>query len=231
MNRGNAAVASPLVIGESGGQSTESSLSDQAYERLLGLMLSGELPGGTPLQERKLALRLGNSRTPMREAFARLESKGLVERQLNRFLIVRQLSVREFMEVLNVRKLLEIEAAGLAAGQVPKAEIDAARKMVTDLQHADELSVAMLWAADDAVHSLFARHSGNKILAETIRELRHRTHMFEVRRIPNRRHNSGAEHLALLQALENGDVAGARKLIEVHLDNVKKSTIEKLTGP
>ena len=207
---------------------TESSLSDLAYERLLGLMLSGELPGGTPLQERKLAMRLGISRTPMREALARLESKGLVERQLNRFLIVRQLSMREFIEVLNVRKLLETEAAGLAASRVPQEEIEAARRRVTELQAAKDVTVAMDWAADEAVHGLIAHHSGNSTLADMMRELRHRTHMFETRRIPNRLHDSCAEHLALLQALEARDADAARRLIAEHLDNVKKSTIEKL---
>jgi DNA-binding GntR family transcriptional regulator len=207
-----------------------SSLSDLAYERLLALMLSGELPGGSPLQERKLALRLGISRTPMREALARLESKGLVERQFNRFLIVRQLSLREFIEVLNVRKLLEMEAARLAASRVPEEEIEAARKLVTELQAAQKVTVAMGWAADEAVHNLMTHHSGNKILAETVRELRHRTHMFETRRVPNRLHDSCTEHLALLQALEDHDEHGARQLIEQHLENVKKITIAKLSN-
>lgn len=208
----------------------ESSLSDLAYEKLLGLMLSGELPGGTPLQERKLALRLGVSRTPMREALARLESKGLVERQLNRYLIVRQLSMREFVEVLNVRRLLESEAAGLAATRAPLAEISEARKLVTDLLTATDVTAAMAWAADEAVHSLIARHSGNSILAQTARELRQRTHMFETRRIPNRTLDSCAEHLALLQALEERDAIRARRLADEHLENVKKHVIDKLTS-
>lgn len=208
----------------------ESSLSDLAYEKLLSLMLSGELPGGTPLQERKLALRLGVSRTPMREALARLESKGLVERQLNRYLLVRQLSMREFVEVLNVRRLLESEAAGLAATRAPLGEISEARKLVTDLLTATDVTSAMAWAADEAVHSLIARHSGNSILAETARELRQRTHMFETRRIPNRTLDSCAEHLALLQALEERDAVRARRLADEHLENVKKHVIDKLTS-
>lgn len=209
---------------------TGPSLSSLAYEKLLGLMLSGELPGGTPLQERRLAQRLGVSRTPMREALTRLESKGLVERKLSRYLIVRQLSMREFIEVLNVRKLLESEAAGLAAPRVPLTEIAAARKLIIDLQSATEVTVAMDWEADEAIHSLIARHSGNAILAETARELRQRTHMFETRRVPNRLHDSCAEHLALLQALEERNPQRARQLIEGHLENVKRHTIDKLTS-
>ena len=48
------------------------------------------------------------SRTPTREALGRLEAEGLVTRQLGRVLTVRQLTIHEFIEILNVRKLLEI---------------------------------------------------------------------------------------------------------------------------
>jgi len=208
----------------------EPSLSDLAYERLLDLMLSGELPGGTPLQERKLALRLNISRTPMREALTRLESKGLVERHLNRYLIVRRLSLREFVEVLNVRKLLESEAAALAALRVPLTEIAAARQQIADIQAAPQTPNARGWAVDEALHAMIGDHCGNQILAETALELRQRTHMFETRSVPGRLHDSCAEHLALLQALENRDAGAARRLMAEHIENVKTSTIEKLTG-
>ena len=208
----------------------EASLGDLAYERLLALMMSGELPGGTPLQERKLALRLNISRTPMREALARLESKGLVERHLNRYLIVRRLSLREFVEVLNVRKLLESEAAALAAVRVPLTEIAAARQQIAAIQTASDVPAARGWTVDEALHAMIGNHCGNEILAETALELRQRTHMFETRSVPGRLHDSCAEHLALLQALENRDAAAARRLMAEHIENVKTSTIEKLTG-
>ena len=52
------------------------SLSELAYERLLDMLLSGELPAGTILQERRLAVALKISRTPIREALGRLEAEG-----------------------------------------------------------------------------------------------------------------------------------------------------------
>ena len=94
------------------------SLRDQAYERLLDMMLAGELGAGDILQERRLAEALAISRTPVREALSRLESDGLVTRLRGRLLTVRQFTAAEFMDALNVRKLLELEAASLAAGRV-----------------------------------------------------------------------------------------------------------------
>jgi DNA-binding GntR family transcriptional regulator len=204
------------------------SLSNQAYERILDMMLSGELPGGTILQERRLAEALTISRTPTREALSRLENEGLVTRQFGRLLTVRELTVHEFIEILNVRKLLEVEAAGLAARKIDPERAREAREAIETLMNAKAPTVAQHWAADDLVHGLVADGSGNRTLAGLIRDLRRRTHMFDMRRVPNRFRNSCQEHLALVDAVEHGNAATARKVAGMHIENVKLSIIDKL---
>jgi DNA-binding GntR family transcriptional regulator len=204
------------------------SLSDQAYERLLDMVLSGELPAGSILQERKLAEALNISRTPTREALGRLETEGLVTRQFGRLLAVRELTVHEFIEILNVRKLLEVEAAGLAAGNVTKERATAVRKAVQALMNAEKPTVAQHWAIDDMVHGTVAEASGNRMLASLIRDLRRRTHMFDMRRIPTRFKSSCEEHLALMEAIQSGNAAAARKAAGTHIEHVKLSIIDKL---
>ena len=54
-------------------------LSDQAYDELVKKIISGGYPGGTTLQEEKLASEFGISRTPVREALKRLAAEGLIE--------------------------------------------------------------------------------------------------------------------------------------------------------
>src|ERR1700712_1859690 len=90
-------------------------LGESAYERLLDMLLSGELVGATTLQERRLAEILNISRTPVREALGRLEAEGLITRHGGRLMTVFNVSPHQFIEVFDVRKLLEVEAAGLAA--------------------------------------------------------------------------------------------------------------------
>ena len=204
------------------------SLSDQAYERLLDMILSGELASGTILQERRLAEALNISRTPTREALGRLESEGLVTRQFGRLLTVRELTVHEFIEILNVRKLLEVEAAGLAAGNVAKERASEVRAAILRLMNAETPTVAQHWAVDDMVHGLVAEASDNHMLVALIQDLRRRTHMFDMRRIPTRFRASCEEHLALVDAVEKGDVATARKIVGTHIENVKLSIIDKL---
>jgi DNA-binding GntR family transcriptional regulator len=204
------------------------SLSDHAYERLLDMILSGELAGGTILQERRLAEALNISRTPTREALARLESEGLITRQFGRLLTVRELTVHEFIEILNVRMLLEVEAARLAAGNVSKERAREVRTAVLGLMNAEAPTVAQHWAVDDMVHGLVAEASGNHMLIALIRDLRRRTHMFDLRRIPTRFETSCREHLALVDAVEAGDADAARKVATTHIENVKLSIIDKL---
>src|SRR5688572_27585695 len=85
---------------------TDRSLSEVAYERLLDMLLSGQLVAGSVLQERRLAEALNISRTPIREALSHLEAEGLVTREVGRLMTVRRISVQSYIEILQVRKLL-----------------------------------------------------------------------------------------------------------------------------
>ena len=81
------------------------------------MLLSGELGGGAIVQDRRLAERLGLSRTPVREALGRLEGEGLLRRE-GRVLIVNAVSVEDIMEILAVRRVVEAEAVRLATGRL-----------------------------------------------------------------------------------------------------------------
>ena len=86
-------------------QAPDTRLAPRAYERLLALILSGELRPGDLVNERRLADLLGMSRTPVRDALLMLENEGLLERQGNRGLQVKQMRIEDYMEALQVRML------------------------------------------------------------------------------------------------------------------------------
>jgi len=207
---------------------TPKSLGDHAYERLLDMMLAGNLPAGTVLQERRLAESLKISRTPVREALGRLEFEGLVTRRFNRLPTVRQLSIDEFVDILNVRKILEVEAGTLAAGRVDPQRAREVRDAVRELLESEHRTVARQWEINEMVHGLICETSGNHLLAEMARELRRRTHMFDMRRIPSRFHESQQEHLEMIDAVVAGDAARARQVLAMHIDNVKRSIVDTL---
>lgn len=220
----------PPSIDASAFANNDRNLRELAYERVLDMLLGGEMPAGTPLQERRLAEILNISRTPVREALRQLEAEGLVMRQMGRLMTVRQVSVQDYIEVLNVRKLLEVEAAGLAAGKVSKATAEELRKAVWDLMEEESPSAARHWQVDDLLHYTIAEAANNKALTNLIRDLRRRTHVFNTRRIPGRRRPGALEHLALIDAIAIGDADKARAVMGEHIENVKSAIIEQVVS-
>jgi DNA-binding GntR family transcriptional regulator len=203
-------------------------LSDWAYERILDLVLEGKLTAGAVLQERRIAEALRISRTPVREALSRLEAEGLVKRQVGRLMTVTEITVQQYIDVLNVRKVLETEAAGLAAGHVSSSIVEKMRKAIDGLLKKDNPTVSEHWAVDDLVHSTIAAATRNQCLETTIRDLRRRTRVFNTHRIPGRLRPGASEHLALIEAVASGDQEQARAMMAKHIENAKLAIINQL---
>jgi len=206
----------------------EASLSQVAYNALLDRLIRRQIPVGSVLQERRLAETLDMSRTPVREALNRLESEGFVTRKPGRVLVVKEFSTRELIETLYVRQILETESVGLATGRIPAAELDAAEAAIHALLAKSEPSADEDWEVDSRFHRTIAERSGNAVLAKMIHDLRVKTHMFNMDRVPERFEIGHREHLAIIDALRRGDRDAARAGIQTHIENVKLSIIEKL---
>lgn len=87
----------------------------RAVTELRQRILDGHLPGGTRLFEVALAADLGISRTPVREAMARLAEEGLLDRAPGGGFMVRAFSLEDAVDAIELRGLLEGAAARLAA--------------------------------------------------------------------------------------------------------------------
>ena len=206
----------------------ERSLSQRAYDHLLDRLIRREIAVGAVLQERRLAEMLAISRTPVRDALNRLESEGLLTRKAGGILVVTEFSTRDLIETLHVRQVLEMESVWLATGRIQTAELDALETDIRDLLTAEEPSSEDDWIIDSRFHGLIAERSGNTVLAKHINDLRLKTHMFNMDRVPERFVIGHHEHLAVIDALRRGDREQARAAIRAHLENVKLSIIEKL---
>jgi DNA-binding GntR family transcriptional regulator len=204
-------------------ESDRRNLSERAYDALLDRMLSGELPAGTLLAD---ALQI--SRTPVREALAKLESEGLVTRHAGRLLIVREIPVQELMQILHVRSILEVEAVALAAGRISAAQLETLRATFEEQMKGPLPDAGNHWGADDLLHGSICEASGNAVLTEMVRGLRRRTRMFNLKRMPERFLPGCREHLAIIEALERGAEKMARRSMATHLENTKRSILNKL---
>jgi DNA-binding GntR family transcriptional regulator len=206
------------------------SLSDFAYTQILDLLLSGQLQAGAILQERRLAELLSISRTPVREALARLENESLVSRRHGRMLVVTDVSVESYINLLDMRRILEMETAARATGRLEAEKADKVRHAIAALTEFSTITPAQHWAVDDLVHSTIAQAAGNPLVADAIRDLRRRTHIFNTSRIPQRLFVGASEHLGLIDAVMGSDPQESSRLMAEHLDNVRDAIIDFILG-
>ena len=203
----------------------EKSLGERTYLLISDMILKGELAYGDPVQERRIAELLNVSRTPVREAISRLEAEGFLERSGGR-VVVREVRLKEFVEILHVRKLLECDAVREAAKNVDVKELQKIRGTIEKLMEKQSVSAIELREVDDMFHNFIARSSNNYLVYELINDLRRRTAMFDHERLPNRKQPGSKEHLDIIDALEKRDGALASARMARHINNVHSSIFE-----
>jgi DNA-binding GntR family transcriptional regulator len=216
------------MITESPLRESAKNLSAQAYERLLDMILRGTLATGTLLQEQALADELQISRTPVRAALLKLEAEGLLKRHAGRLLIVREMLVREYIEILRVRVVLESEAIGKASQRISREELSNLRQVFQTLMSGSHPDVETQTRADDRLHGMIVNSCDNAVLADIVQNLRRRTRIFNLKSLPERFIPGCMEHLEIVSALERRDEETARRVLVAHLENVKESILRKL---
>ena len=202
-------------------------LGQTTYDRLRDLILSGALPADSPLQEKRLAEQLGVSRTPVREAITRLVAEGLVVRQAGLTPVVRRLSVNDFAEILHARRLLEVEAAGLAAEAGGSSELARIRERIEAFRREAPTPQEHV-SVDDWLHLTIATLAGSRLLTDLVQGLRERTKIFDMGQVPERFEPGIAEHLEIIDAVQAGDSERARAAMRTHIENVLSSVINRL---
>ncbi len=191
-------------------------LRDAAYDRIRDWILDGTLAPGEPLRDEALAEGLGMSRTPVREALQRLEDEGLVVTSATRRTFVSPVTLTQARDVFPIVTALETLGLELAAPRMDADALAAMRAANVRLSAALEAGDAgAALEADTALHATFIARAGNAELAALLAELKSK-----VRRIERTfwggadRTASVRDHDALIAALEAGDVATARAVLQ-----------------
>lgn len=202
--------------------------SDRAYATLLDEIQEGILAPGAVLGEVEQAVRLGVSRTPLREALGRLASDGLVAQQSPRVTVVTAIDADDIRQIFEVRRALEESAARLAAERGdPAAFADLAREFArTDLVGGVDEYYALISRFDERLDASV----DNDYLTAALRSVR--THLVRVRRLardnPDRLAASVAEHRLIASAIAARDADLAAHATHVHLHNALANTLESL---
>ncbi len=208
---------------------TAPTLGQSVHDRLRAMILSGELPSGTPLHETVFAERLGVSRTPVREAVARLAGDGLVTRIAGGVPTVSRTSVTEIMEILHVRRLLECETARQAASvNCPPEPFLALRSVLVGYLADTRPSVADYTQFDENLHILIARTAGSGLLVTLVQSLKLKTRMFDKGSIPERFAPGCNEHIEIIDAILARDPDRAAAAMRRHIENARAAILSHL---
>ena len=208
---------------------TPSSMVDLAYQQIRRRILDNAWPPGHQALEQEVALALGMSRTPVREAMMRLRNEGLVDvvpRHGMRVLPVSPTDMREIYEILTA---LECMAAEIVARRAPsEAElaplVDATKAMDKALKRNDLDAWA---AADERFHGALIELAGNRQLQQTVLnywDRAHRARVFSLRLRP-KPVNSTKEHMQLVERLRAADPQGAAQVNRAHRERASRELL------
>lgn len=193
---------------------------DQIAEALEGLIFSGAFADGDRLDEIRLAERFGVSRTPIREAFARLALSGLVEAIPRRGVFVRQPGPVELMDMFEVMAEFEGICGRLAATRITDAalaQLHAANCACRATVQANDTDG--YYRENERFHHIVYRQSGNAFLESEAARLHRRLKPFRrvQLQVRGRLAQSMAEHEAIVQALTDADADRAAALLRDHV--------------
>jgi len=191
-------------------------LGEAAYARIRAAIREGTLAPGLRLTETDLAARFGVSRTPVRQAIARLEAEGLLTHEPRRGLIVTQPDHAQVVELYVMREILEGAAARLAAQHASDTELAAMAELIEEepLAFSDALRLA---AINQRLHGLLYLAAHNRYLLRSLEQLGATMALLpSLLTRSGRAEQAHAEHRALLAALLARDGAGAEAAARAH---------------
>lgn len=183
-------------------------------------ILRGEVRPGERLNELALSRRLGASRAVLREAVRRLEQMGLVAVVPNRGVVVREVSVKDALDLYDLRAALFRMAARLAARRASPAALAPLRALNAAMrQDAAAARFAEYDARNLDFHAALLAAAGNAPLQKAYANAVKRLHLFRRRALlhPVQLELSLREHDALLDAIAAHDADAAGEAAEAHI--------------
>lgn len=203
----------------------------EVVAKLRDMIIEGQLQAGSRINESELGLRLGVSRTPLREAIKTLAQEGLVELVPSKGAVVRRFTLQDVAHMLDAIKALEQFSVRQACQHASDADIAGVLRlheaMVAEYRNRNRLSYYKL---NQAIHSELVRIGGNPVIAEL-----HETLQARLKRIryignqePTKWDGAMAEHEEMVKALSARDGKALAEVMGRHMDKTLERVSDSL---
>jgi DNA-binding GntR family transcriptional regulator len=205
-----------------------SNLSERVYLYLRNKILSNELKPGSKINYDDLCSEIEISRTPLRDAINLLKQDGLIEVKPRSGTYVCLPKVKDIEEIFDIRKALECQALK-AFSNIPKITLI---QLMEETEQAEKKLKAgdleLFLKADRKLHKTILEHSNNQLLISIMNSLETRIKWLGVLTAQSidRPVQANNDHKKILTALCQSNVQEAVRLMEEHIDEFKRYTIE-----
>ena len=208
-------------------------LKDLVYEHLKAAIVRLDLPPGRPLREADIATQMGMSKTPVREAFVRLASDGLVDINAYRGAVVRGYDATDLREIFELREVVE----GFAACQAATGLTSSIRSLLE--QNVKDSRLAVL--VNDRAKLSYLVSEFDRIVYDQTKNSRVRQLIDQLRchidrignlseHIPGRLAESVEQHTLIVEAILDADPDEAERLMRSHIRSVMEDQLQVLPG-
>ena len=189
---------------------------DYVYQELRHRIITKQLKPGQRLPEVNIAVQMGVSRTPVREALRRLASEGLVLIIPNSGARLASPTRREMEDTYAVREQLECISVAIAATRISERNLRRLEDAILEEEKAfEEKNLELYLEVNENFHRIIAEASGNRVLAEFVENILARTNAYVVFYDPFydiEDNPSISQHKAIAQALREREREKAVKL-------------------
>ena len=212
---------------------------DAAYAAIRTGIRMGRIPPGSRLHEAELALQLGTSKTPVREALGRLVAEGLATATTGgkSAVYVTLLSNEEIIDLYEARGIIEPPLARMAAERASDSGLAALRAILGSFESALQADdVYSLMELDSHLHETIATIAGNRALAQARERLDNSIAIARVTSVQNSHYRTSAlalkEHTQICEAIAGHDGATAGRCMAEHISRRRDGLIALLeTAP
>lgn len=205
-----------------------SSLVDQIYDIVKERIVSLQLKLGEKIDVQKLAEEFGVSQTPIRDALNRLSQNGLINTRARVGYYVTDPSVEDIMEIYDLREMFESYALESAIENIKFDELRQLKRKMEEIQkETDEKTGKTKFnETDRELHLLIIKNSNNKRLQSLFSQIYDFVRISISMGVEWKK--SLKEHIALVDALQEKDLTGAKEILKEHINNSRDNAIKAL---
>ncbi len=206
-------------------------LREVIFTTLREAIIMGELKPGERLMEVQLAEKMGVSRTPVREAIRKLELEGFVNMVPRKGAHVARLSVKDIMDVLEVRASLDGLATALAAERITDEELKELKHVQSQFEnYVEKDNLQCIIKKDVEFHDIIYHASKNDKLIQIVNNLREQVYRFRVIYLKDFSSTKEVikEHMEIFDALIEKDSKAAGEAAKSHIKNQEMMILKRL---